>query len=191
MLTFRGAALYTSMTCAAILGAGILGAGVAQADVAAAEAVRAGEMQKLNFADPKALPEFELVGMQDEARSLSEFQGKWTLVNFWATWCAPCRHEMPSLDALQGALGGEDFTVVTVATGRNAVPAITEFFAEAGVTRLPVLRDPKAQLARQMGVAGLPVTVILNPEGQEVGRLIGDADWNSADAQAVIAALIR
>lgn len=186
MLTFRGAALYTAMTCAAILGAG-----GARADVAAAEAVRAGEMQKLNFADPKALPEFELVGMQDEARSLSEFQGKWTLVNFWATWCSPCRHEMPSLDALQGALGGEDFTVVTVATGRNAVPAITEFFAEAGVTRLPVLRDPKAQLARQMGVAGLPVTVILNPEGQEVGRLIGDADWNSADAQAVIAALIR
>lgn len=191
MLTFRGAALYTAMTCAAILGAGILGAGVAQADVTAAEAVRAGEMQKLNFADPKALPEFELVGMQDEARSLSEFQGKWTLVNFWATWCAPCRHEMPSLDALQGALGGEDFTVATVATGRNAVPAITDFFAEAGVTRLPVLRDPKAQLARQMGVAGLPVTVILNPEGQEVGRLIGDADWNSADAQAVISALIR
>lgn len=186
MLSFRGIALYTAMACAAILGAG-----PGAADVAAADAARAGEMQKLNFAAPKALPEVGLLGMDDAPRSLAEYRGKWVLVNFWATWCPPCRREMPSLDALQGVMGGEDFAVVTVATGRNAVPAITEFFAEAGVTRLPVLRDPKSALARQMGVAGLPVTVILNPEGQEVGRLIGDADWNGAEARAVLTALMQ
>ena len=186
MLTFRDAALYTALACAAILGVAPAGA-----DVTAAEAVRAGDMQKLNFAEAKPLPEIGLVGMDDAPRSLSEFKGKWVLVNFWATWCPPCRKEMPSLDALQGAMGGDDFAVVTVATGRNAVPAIADFFTEAGVTRLPVLRDPKAALARQMGVAGLPVTVVLNPEGQEVGRLIGDADWNSAEAHAVLAALMQ
>lgn len=186
MRNFRAAVLYTALGLAAILGAS-----PALADVAAADAARAGDMQKLNFAEPKVLPEIGLVGMDDAPRSLAEYRGKWVLVNFWATWCPPCRKEMPSLDALQGEMGGENLAVVTVATGRNAVPAITEFFAEAGVTRLPVLRDPKAQLARQMGVAGLPVTVILNPEGEEVGRLIGDADWNGAEARAVLTALMQ
>jgi hypothetical protein len=77
-----------------------------------------------------------------------------------------------------------------VATGRNAVVQIEKFYAEAGVVNLPVLRDPKSELARAMGVLGLPVTVILNPEGQEVARLIGDAEWDSVAAQAVLRAMI-
>ena len=184
MLRVLFAVIYTALTFGAN--------GAAMAGPAEAAALLSGDMKKLVIhPEPKPLPDVGLLGLDEAPQSLSDWRGQWVVANFWATWCAPCRHEMPSLDALQGALGGEDFTVATVATGRNAVPAITEFFAEAGVTRLPVLRDPKAQLARQMGVAGLPVTVILNPEGQEVGRLIGDADWNSADAQAVISALIR
>jgi len=83
------------------------------------------------------------------------------------------------------------WTLVKVATGRIAVPAIEEFFAEAGVTHLTALRDPQSALAREMAVGGLPVTVILNPEGQEVGRLIGDADWAGAEARAVLEALMR
>jgi hypothetical protein len=83
-----------------------------------------------------------------------------------------------------------EIAVVPVATGRNAVVQIEKFYAEAGVVNLPVLRDPKSELARAMGVLGLPVTVILNPEGQEVARLIGDAEWDSAAAQAVLRAMI-
>jgi hypothetical protein len=79
--------------------------------------------------------------------------------------------------------------VVTVATGRNPPPAITRFFEEIGVKNLPVLLDPKSALARQMGVFGLPLTVILDPEGREVGRLIGDAEWDSPDALAMFGAL--
>ena len=82
-----------------------------------------------------------------------------------------------------------EVAVLPVATGRNSVEAIDRFYADAGVTNLPVLRDPKAALSRELGVLGLPVTLILNPEGQEVARLIGDAAWDSADAQAVLAAL--
>ncbi|WP_149140183.1 TlpA family protein disulfide reductase [Gemmobacter caeruleus] len=182
MLTFRAAVLYTAL---------MFGANPAAADLAAADALRAGDMQKLNFAEAQALPEIGLVGLDDAPRTLSEFRGKWVVLNFWATWCPPCRHEMPSLGALQTALGSDRFEVVTVATGRNAVPAIEEFFAETGVTHLTALRDPKSTLARSIGIAGLPVTVILNPEGQEVGRLIGDADWNSAEAHAVLSALMN
>ncbi|GGW32240.1 thioredoxin [Gemmobacter lanyuensis] len=182
MLTFRAVVLYTALA---------LGANPALADVTAADALRAGDMKKLNFAEAQPIPDIGLVGMDDAPRSLSEFKGKWVLVNFWATWCPPCRKEMPSLGALQKDLGGDSFEVVTVATGRNAVPAIEEFFAEAGVTHLTALRDPKSALAREMAVAGLPVTVILNPEGQEVGRLIGDADWAGAEARAVLEALMR
>lgn len=88
------------------------------------------------------------------------------------------------------SLAETDVVVVTVATGRNPPPAIKRFFDEIGVQNLPVLLDPKSALARQMGVFGLPLTVILNPEGQEVARLIGDAEWDNADARAVLDALM-
>jgi thiol-disulfide isomerase/thioredoxin len=153
-----------------------------------AESLREGDMRKLVFSDPKPLPEGVLLDASDQPHSLSNWAGKWVVLNFWATWCAPCRHEMPSLDRLQAAMPG--IAVVPVATGRNSVIGVDKFYAEAGVTRLPNLRDDKSALARGMGVMGLPVTVILNPEGQEVGRLIGDAEWDSASAQAVLTALM-
>lgn len=183
MLSRLAAVLYTAL---------ILGANPAAADLTAAEAARTGDMQKLNFAAPKDLPDSAqeaLIGMDDAPRRLDEFRGKWVVLNFWATWCPPCRHEMPSLGALQDALGGPEFEVVTVATGRNDTGAITRFFDEVGVSHLTALRDPKSKLARQMAVAGLPVTVILNPAGQEVARMIGDADWNGAPARAMFSAL--
>ena len=96
---------------------------------------------------------------------------------------------MPSLDRLQAAM--PEIAVLPVATGRNAPVAIAKFYAEAEVKGLPVLRDPKSALAHQLGVASLPVTLILNPEGQEVARLVGDAAWDSEDAKAVLAALIK
>ena len=181
MSPVRAAVLYTAL---------LFGANPAAADVAAADAARKGDMQKMVFAEAKPLPEVGLLTLEDGPADLGAYRGGWVVLNFWATWCPPCRHEMPSLGALQNGLGGRGLQVVTVATGRNAVPAITDFFAEAGVEHLSVLRDPKMELARSMGIAGLPVTVILNPEGQEVGRMIGDADWNGPDARAMLGALL-
>jgi thiol-disulfide isomerase/thioredoxin len=164
----------------------VIGANAAMADVAA---LRDGDMKKLALHDsPVALPQAVLLDADDAEHSLTDFRGKWVVLNFWATWCAPCREEMPSLDRLQAAM--PELAVVPVATGRNAVEGIERFYAEAGVTLLPVLRDPKSDLARGMAVMGLPVTVILNPEGQEVARLIGDAEWDSDNAKAVLAALM-
>lgn len=143
-----------------------------------------GDMKKLVLVEPAALPEVALVDETETPRSMSDYKGRWVLLNFWATWCAPCRHEMPSLARLQMAM--PDLVVVPVATGRNSVTGIQKFFAEAEVTVLPMLRDPKSELARSMAVLGLPVTVILDPEGREVARLIGDAEWDAPEALAAL-----
>jgi len=94
------------------------------------------------------------------------------------------------LSKLQAQMRGEDFAVVTIATGRNPPPAMTAFFDEIGVDNLPLHRDPKSALARQMGVFGLPITVILDPQGNEIARLQGDAHWDSESAKAIIGALV-
>ncbi len=122
--------------------------------------------------------------------TLEAYAGKHVVLNFWATWCAPCRAEMPHLAALQDTFQDDNFEVVTIATGRNPRPAMKSFFDEIGVDNLPLHTDARQNLARSMGVLGLPVTVILDPEGNEIARLQGDADWNSDSAQAIIRALI-
>ncbi|SMX31981.1 TlpA family protein disulfide reductase [Maliponia aquimaris] len=161
------------------------------ADVDAARAAADGDMRKLVFHDtPQPAGDVDFMTFDEAPLNLSDWQGKWVVLNFWATWCAPCRKEMPQLAQLQRDLGSETFEVVTVATSRNPPPKMKAFFDEIGVDNLPLHRDPKSLLARQMGVLGLPVTVILNPEGQEVARLTGDADWSSDAARAVLRALM-
>jgi thiol-disulfide isomerase/thioredoxin len=165
----------------------ILGANPGVAEVAS---LLDGDMKKLMLWDaPVDVPEAVLLDATDGEHALADYKGKWVVLNFWATWCAPCRREMPSLERLQAAM--PDIAVVPVATGRNAVEGIQRFFDEAGVTTLPILRDPTSDLAHAMGVMGLPVTVILNPDGQEVARLIGDAEWDSDSAKAVLKELAK
>jgi thiol-disulfide isomerase/thioredoxin len=179
----RLAVLYTAL---------VLGANAAHAtDRAALEALREGDMKKLLFhgeAQPISAATFTTAG--GEEMSLADWEGKYVLLNFWATWCAPCRKEMPALDALQKEFGGETFEVVTLATGRNALPGIRRFFEEEGIEALPILLDPKQAVAREMAVLGLPITVMIDPEGREVARMRGDADWASDSARAIIAAWI-
>lgn len=156
-------------------------------------ALAEGDMRKLVFAQaPEAVPDvgFDLADGAGTA-SLADWQGKYVLLNFWATWCAPCRKEMPTLAALQGEFGGDRFEVLTLATGRNNPVAITRFFDEIGVDNLPRHQDPKQALARRMAVLGLPVTILIDPEGREIARLIGDADWYSDSARAIVAALLE
>lgn len=150
--------------------------------------LRDGDMKKLAFHEmPIVLPVTVLLDAKDGEHALSDYRGKWVVLNFWATWCAPCRHEMPSLDRLQAAM--PEIAVVPIAAGRNAVPGIEKFFATAEITNLPILRDPKSELARAASVMALPVTLILNPDGQEVARLIGDAEWDSDSAKAILGEL--
>ena len=168
-----------------------VGANSAMADTVALEALREGLMKKLIFhSESKPVSDKVFTDPDGGEHRPSDYKGKYILVNFWATWCAPCRKEMPSLDNLQETLGGDAFEVVTVATGRNTVPGIKMFFAKAGVTHLPILLDPKQALSRDMGVLGLPITMLIDPEGREIARLRGDAEWDSDSALAIIGALI-
>ncbi|MCL6282867.1 TlpA family protein disulfide reductase [Ruegeria sp. 2012CJ41-6] len=168
------------------------GANAAGEDIAALEALREGQMKKLVFhLEPKATSgqAFELADGAGSA-TLADYQGKYVLLNFWATWCAPCRKEMPMLSELQEEFGGEHFEVLTLASGRNAPAGILKFFEDAGIDNLPRHQDPKQAVARDMAVLGLPITIILDPEGNEIARMRGDADWNSDSAKAIIAELI-
>jgi len=185
MRLFRLLTLYIALAISAI-------AAPTLADVADIAALREGSMKKLVIhPTPKPVSEAEFY-LADGAGmgTLADYRGKYVLLNFWATWCAPCRKEMPMLSALQAEFGGERFEVLTLATGRNTPAGMTKFFAEAGITNLPLHTDPKQALAREMGVFGLPITMILNPDGQEIARLLGDADWDSDSARSIVRLLI-
>ena len=159
-------------------------------DIAALEAMRAGDMKKLNFhAQPEPVSTSTFFLPDETEHTLEKYQGKYILLNFWATWCAPCRKEMPMLAELQTEFSGDTFEVVTIATGRNKITGMKKFFAEIDVSNLPLYRDPRQSVARDMAVLGLPITVIINPDGREIARLRGDADWASESAKAIIAAL--
>lgn len=154
--------------------------------------LRDGDMKKLVVHEmPAAAPDtpFQLADGEGEA-TLADYRGKYVLLNFWATWCAPCRKEMPMLSELQRAYGGDRFEVLTIATGRNAPQGIRRFFEEIGVDNLPRHQDPRQRLAAEMGVFGLPITVLIDPDGNEIARMRGDADWSSDSARSIVEALI-
>ena len=136
---------------------------------------------------------FRSLPFLDENQSIkffTDYNGKYLLVNFWATWCAPCRKEMPSLNKLQTKFGGDNFKVITIATGHNPIPAIKNFFKKEDITELPILLDPKQDLVKKMSIFGLPSTIILDPRGREIARLRGDAEWADENAFVIIKALI-
>jgi thiol-disulfide isomerase/thioredoxin len=171
----------------------VAGANAALAGGAGIADLREGDMRKLVIHEtpqPTSDSAFDLEDQGGQA-TLADYQGKYVLVNFWATWCAPCRKEMPQLNTLQKEFGGDDFEVLTIATGRNSPAGIIKFFDEAQIDSLPRHQDPKQALGREMGVFGLPITVILDPEGNEIARLRGDAVWDSDSAKAIIRALIE
>jgi thiol-disulfide isomerase/thioredoxin len=150
-----------------------------------------GGMTKLvRAAEPKPLPE---TAFQDEAgrtKSLADWKGKVVLVNLWATWCAPCKLEMPSLSRLQAQLGGADFAVLPISLDRQGVELPRKFLASNNLGNLPLLIDPTAGLAGKLDAIGLPASLILDREGREIARLLGPAEWDSAPAIEVIRAAI-
>ena len=154
------------------------------------EDLRSGDMRKLVVhAAPKPASEIEIAWADGRAASLEDFAGKVVVVNFWATWCAPCRKEMPSLSKLQSHFGERDVIVLAVAVGRNPIPSVERFLDEIDVHNLTVLYDPKQSFSASMGVLGLPTTILFDRSGKEVARLTGDANWGSESALSIISAI--
>ncbi|MDQ2094729.1 TlpA family protein disulfide reductase [Rhodalgimonas zhirmunskyi] len=193
----RSALIYTAIAAIAIIAVGLIAlrdpatpTPASRLDHAMLDGLREGDMKKLAFhAAPKPAGTTAYVTEDGGEATLADHKGRYVLVNFWATWCAPCRKEMPSLSRLQAEKGGADFEVLTLASGKNNPAKIKQFLNEIEVDNLPMHRDPAGKLAREMGVMGMPVTVLLDPEGQEIARLIGDAEWDSEAAKAIIDAL--
>jgi thiol-disulfide isomerase/thioredoxin len=139
---------------------------------------------------PIDLPQFTFAAGDGAETSLKDFAGKVVLLNIWATWCVPCREEMPALDKLEAKLGGQDFAVVAVNIDRGGSEKATAFLKQIGVTHLPLYTDPNGKLFATVKVVGMPTTLIIGRDGKEIGRLAGPADWSSPEALAVIEAAI-
>lgn len=161
------------------------GANAAQGGEIDLQAAKSGGLD-LIAGDQEQVSDTPFTDPDENEHRLSDYAGQALLVNFWATWCAPCREEMPALNTLQKELGGDDFQVLTIASGRNPLPAIEKFFDEAGVDSLPILLDPRQKLAREFGVVAMPATILIDSEGNEVARLMGPAEWDSDAARQVI-----
>ncbi|MBY8976257.1 TlpA family protein disulfide reductase [Rhodobacteraceae bacterium NNCM2] len=149
--------------------------------------LKTGDMSKLVVHEtPFNVMETAFTGPTGAEMTVADLNGKIVVMNFWATWCAPCREEMPSIDRLAAEMSGEDVAVLAVSTDRGAESKITRFFEEVGVQNLGIYRDKESELAREAGAFGLPLTIILNRDGREVARLLGGAEWDSDEAKAII-----
>lgn len=143
------------------------------------------------WAEPCVLPS-GVVFMDGAERpaSLDDFAGKTVVLNLWATWCPPCLREMPSLDRLQAAMGGEDFVVVALNQDRGGAGVARAWLENQGLERLDVYADPRGMVPRAIAASGLPTTIILDPQGRELARLVGEAEWDSPDMQARLRGLM-
>ena len=141
-------------------------------------------------ATPEPLPDLTFQNGEGQTVTLSSFRGRVVLLNLWATWCIPCRKEMPALDRLQADMGSPDFEVVALSIDRSGIAGARKFLDSIGVAKLQLYVDPSAKLANELKAVGLPSTLLIDREGREIGRLIGPAEWDDATSKALVKAAI-
>ncbi len=144
--------------------------------------------------DPAPLPNLSFRKADGTPTDLAAFRGRTLLVNLWATWCAPCKEEMPALNNLQAALGGPDFEVVAINIDTRNLDKPKAWLKEAGIDALAAYADPSAKVFQQLKGAskaqGMPTTLLVDGEGCELGLLHGPADWASPEAKALVKAAL-
>ncbi len=178
------ALLYTALSLTAIPAAAL--------DTETLNALREGDLRKLTFQDaPKPVETIAFTDLEGTSETLASYNGKLVILNFWATWCFPCREEMPAFDQLSAAFADQNVVVLPIATGHNPVPAIERFYEQANIEHLPIRVEPTGKLAAAMGVRALPSSFIISPEGEVIATLIGDAEWFSPSAQAIVSELTQ
>jgi thiol-disulfide isomerase/thioredoxin len=139
---------------------------------------------------PKPLPDLQFQDGAGKPLKLSDWKGRVALVNLWATWCAPCRKEMPDLSRLEKELGSDQFEVVAISVDRKGAEASSAFLKETGADNLKLYVEPTTKIVNDLQSAGLPATLLIDRQGRELGRILGPADWASPEAQALITAAL-
>lgn len=140
--------------------------------------------------EPLALEAIEFTDGEGTALTLDDFKGRVVLLNLWATWCAPCREEMPDLDALQAELGGDDFLVLALSLDRGGIEKPREFLEEIEIQHLALYHDATGRMGTRLGAFGLPTTLLIGRDGKSLGRLVGPAHWDADEAVALVRAAI-
>jgi thiol-disulfide isomerase/thioredoxin len=140
---------------------------------------------------PEPVSDFTFTDGSGNPRSLKDFRGKTVLLNLWATWCAPCRKEMPSLDRLQKELGSDKFEVVALALERGGADAARKFLDEIKAQNLKLYDDPTTRAGQALRAIGMPTTILIDAEGREIGRLPGPAEWDSGEAKKLVEAALK
>lgn len=135
-----------------------------------------------------ATPPLELFALDGRSHRLADYRGRVVLVNFWATWCAPCRAEMPSIERLRHALDKDPFAVLAVNVGEDA--ATVRAFADRVSMNFPLLLDPDTQATRAWRARALPMTFIVGPEGRIRYQALGERDWADAEIRSTLRALM-
>jgi thiol-disulfide isomerase/thioredoxin len=130
---------------------------------------------------PAVMPELNFVDGKNRELSLESFHDKVVLLNIWATWCVPCRQEMPALDRLQAMLGGTDFEVVALSIDRGQIDIIEDFYEELELSSLAIYQDSTGGAPYKLNVRGIPATLLINRQGNELGRVVGPAEWDSPE----------
>jgi thiol-disulfide isomerase/thioredoxin len=149
------------------------------------------EMDKfIRAKEPRPAPDIEFTELNGAPAHLSDFRGRVVLVNLWATWCAPCVAEMPSLVKLQETIGRRDFVVLALSSDRGGARVVEPFIDEHRLQTLAVYLDPKGNATRSLGARGLPTSILLDRQGRELGRLLGGTDWSSSEAIALVRSAI-
>jgi len=154
-----------------------------------APALRAPSMNMLT--EPRALPPLDIRDAEGKPVSLDRFHGKVVLLNLWATWCGPCRTEMPALDRLQAKLGGPRFEVVALSTDVGGVKAVREFYGSLTLQSLAVYIEGEGNVLKELDVPGIPTTLLIDADGREIGRYVGAADWESQAFEQLIRSHFR
>lgn len=134
----------------------------------------------------RALPDIAFEDAEGRRRTLSQFGGKVVLLNIWATWCAPCREEMPALDRVQQKLGGPDFEVLALSIDTGGIAAVKRFYDEIGIRSLALYVDPTMRATATLGAMGVPTTLLIDRQGREIGRHTGPAQWDGPDVERKI-----
>jgi len=138
----------------------------------------------------KPVADFAFQDGNGKTLRISQWKGRVVLVNLWATWCGPCRKEMPGLASLQKDLGSEDFEVVAISVDRKGVEASAAFLEETGAEGLKLYVEPTTAVLNDLQTMGLPSTILIDRQGREIGRLLGPAEWASPEAKALIKAAL-